>query len=94
MGRLCYPTKAPGRVLVPRASGARKLSRRAPRERSEQRGCKEGMACVFAVKVQSWLNITRVAVQTFEVIEKLSRYCYFINSTSAVSRYKLERSQK
>jgi len=39
------------------------------------------MACVFAVKVQSWLNITRVAVQTFEVIEKLSRYCYFLNST-------------
>ena len=33
MGRLCYPTQAPGRVLVPRTSGARKLSR-----------CKEGMA--------------------------------------------------
>ena len=33
MGRLCYPTQAPGRVLVPRASGAGKLSR-----------CKEGMA--------------------------------------------------
>ena len=33
MGRLCYPTQHPGRVLVPRASGARKLSR-----------CKEGMA--------------------------------------------------
>ena len=33
MGRLCYPTQHPGRVLVPRGSGARKLSR-----------CKEGMA--------------------------------------------------
>ena len=33
MGRLCYPTQHPGRFLVPRASGARKLSR-----------CKEGMA--------------------------------------------------
>jgi hypothetical protein len=33
MGRLCYPTQAPGSVLVPRGSGARKLSR-----------CKEGMA--------------------------------------------------
>jgi hypothetical protein len=33
MGRLCYPTTAPGRVLVPRASWARNLSR-----------CKEGMA--------------------------------------------------
>jgi len=31
---------------------ARKLARRAPRERSEQRGCKEGMARVFAVRVQ------------------------------------------
>jgi len=44
MGRLCYPTQHPATVLVPRASGARKLSRRAPTERSEQRGCNEGMA--------------------------------------------------
>ena len=43
---------------------ARKLSRRAPHERSEQRGCKEGMARVFAVQVQSWLSITSVAVQS------------------------------
>jgi hypothetical protein len=90
MGRLCYPTQAPGRVLVPRDSTeqgpgtlARKLSR-----------CKEGMACVFAVWVQSWLNITSVVVQTFKVTGKLSRYCYFINSTGAVSRYNLSRSQK
>ena len=34
MGRLCYPKQHPGRIPVPRASGARKLSR-----------CKEGMAC-------------------------------------------------
>src|SRR4030043_642531 len=33
MGRLCYPTQHPGRVLIPRVFGARKLSR-----------CKEGMA--------------------------------------------------
>ena len=25
---------------------------------------------------------------------KLSRYCYFVNSTGAVSRYKYDRSQK
>ena len=56
--------------------------------------CEEGMACVFAVRVQSWLNITRVAVQTFKVTGKLSRCCYFLNSTGAVSRYKLERSRK
>ena len=72
---------------------AGKLSRRAPREHSEQRGCKpclpagrEGMAYVFAVRVQGWFNITRVAVQTFKVTGKLSRYCYFLNSTGAVSR--------
>ena len=56
--------------------------------------CKEGMACVFAVRVRGWFNITSVAVQTFKVTGKLSRYCYFINSTGAVSRYKLERNQK
>jgi len=48
------PTTAPGRILVPRASGATKLSR-----------CKEGLARVFAVLVQSLLSITRVAVQVF-----------------------------
>ena len=79
-----------GEVVLPDASTgqspgtlAGKLSR-----------CKEGMACVFAVQVQSWLNITHVAVQTFKVTEKLSWYCYFINSTGAVSRYNLSRSQK
>jgi len=56
--------------------------------------CKEGMACVFAVKVQSFVGYTSVAVQTFKATVKLSRYCYFINSTGAVSRYKLSRSQK
>jgi len=44
MGRLCWPTQVPGSVHLPRVLGASKLSRRAPRERSEQRGCKEGMA--------------------------------------------------
>ena len=52
---------------------ARKLSRRAPRERSEQRGCKEGEpapqqrsgggGALFTVMVQILLSITRVAVQ-------------------------------
>jgi hypothetical protein len=52
---------------------ARKLSRRAPRECSEQRGCKEGEpapqqrsgggGALFAVMVQILLSITRVAVQ-------------------------------
>ena len=46
------PTTAPGRVLVPRASGATKLSR-----------CKEGLARVFAVMVQILLSSGAVAVQ-------------------------------
>ena len=41
MGRLCWPTQHPGRVQLPRDSGARKLSR-----------CKEAMARVFAVQAQ------------------------------------------
>ena len=59
-----------GEVVLPdEASGqspgtlARKLSRRAPRERSEQRGCKEGMARVFAVMVQILLRTGAIAVQ-------------------------------
>lgn len=46
------PTTAPGRVLVPRASGATKLSR-----------CKECLARVFAVLVQILLSSSAVAVQ-------------------------------
>jgi len=46
------PTTAPGRVLVPRASGARKLSR-----------CKEGLARVFAVMVQFLWSAGAIAVQ-------------------------------
>jgi hypothetical protein len=40
MGGVVLPDASTGHVL---SSLARKLSRRAPRERSEQRGCKEGM---------------------------------------------------
>jgi len=67
-----YPTQAPG-IPSTRGTLARKLSRRAPRERSEQRGCKEGEpapqelgACggaLFAVMVQILLSITSVAIQ-------------------------------
>ena len=59
MGRLCYPTQHrhdPGTL-------ARKLSRRAPRERSEQRGCKEGMAHFLPVMAQILMSNTSVAVQ-------------------------------
>lgn len=46
------PTTAPGRVQIPRASGATKLSR-----------CKEGLARVFAVMVQILLSFGAIAVQ-------------------------------
>ena len=45
MGRLCYPTQAPSRVPVPRASGARKLSRCKPARLNDvSRSGGEGMA--------------------------------------------------
>ena len=82
MGRLCYPTQAPGRVLVSRASGARKLSR-----------CKEGMAhflpscCNFyCVLVRSRYKFDRSC--EFIPVTKL------VAGSGAVSRYKLSRSQK
>jgi hypothetical protein len=54
------PTTAPGRILVPRASGAGKLSR-----------CKEGLARVFAVMVQILLSSGAIAVQ---VLSELRTY--------------------
>ena len=63
----------PGMVLVPHASGARKLSRRARRECGEQRGYKEGMpaptkrsedwGAVFGILVQVLLGAGAIAVQ-------------------------------
>ena len=90
---LCHLTaRQYGEVVLPDAfRPGSKISNRVP---ICQRTEKEGMACVFAVRVLIWLSITRVAIQTFKVTGKLSRYCYFINSTGAVSRYKLDRSQE
>ena len=73
MGRLCYPTQAPGRVMVPRASGARNLSR-----------CKEGMARVFAVMIQILLSITSVAVQ---VILRMGNYPGIVILLTVVARF-------
>ena len=77
------PTTAPGRVLVPRGSGATKLSR-----------CKEGLARVFAVMVQILLSITRVAVQGLVGAANLSPATKLVGITGAVSRYNVDRSQK
>jgi len=84
MGRLCYPTQAPGRVPVPRVLGARKLSR-----------CKEGMARVFAFQVQSLLSITSVAVQVLSEPRIYPRLQSWLRALAPSTRgYKLSRSQK
>ena len=56
-------------------------------------GCKEGMARVFAVRVLSWLSITRLGASLIGA-GKLSWYSMFVKGTGAVSRYKFDRSQK
>ena len=53
-----------------------------------------GYGAVFAVQVQSFLSITRVAVQILIGAGLLSRYRILIGGTGAVSRYNLSRSQK
>jgi hypothetical protein len=77
------PTTAPGRILVTRASGADKLSR-----------CKEGLARVFAVQVQSFVSITSVVVQIILGPEIYHGVEIRFEGTGAVSRYKADRSQK
>jgi hypothetical protein len=57
------PDDSTGQTPGTRQLAGQKTVTRAPRERSEQRGCKEGTARVFAVQVQSFVNITNVAVQ-------------------------------
>jgi len=52
MGRLCYPTQHPGRVLVPRLRRGQKTVT-----------VQGGYGALFAVMVQILLSITSVAVQ-------------------------------
>jgi len=82
MGRLCYPTQAPGRVLVPRVLGARKLSR-----------CKEGMAH-FLPSGYKFCEVYECRVTRLIGAASLSPVTNLVAGTDAVSRYKLSRSQK
>ena len=89
---------------APRVLGAgtlaTKLSRRAPRERSEQRGCKP--ACRLAGRV--WRTFCRHGTNFNEFWSgrdtsmigavNLSPVTKLVACTGAVSRYKLSRSQK
>jgi hypothetical protein len=52
MGRLCYPTQAPGRVLVSRLRRDQKTVT-----------VQGGYGVVFAIRVQVLIKDTRVAVQ-------------------------------
>ena len=49
--------------------------------------CKEGMARVFAVQVQSWLIFTRVAIQSWMRVINLSPVTNFIRCCGAVRIY-------
>jgi hypothetical protein len=82
MGRLCYPTQAPGRVLVPRVLGARKLSR-----------CKEGMAH-FLPSSYKFCELYECRGTSLIGAANLSPVTNLVAGTGAVSRYKLSRSQK
>jgi len=82
MGRLCYPTKHPGSVLVPRVLGARKLSR-----------CKEGMAH-FLPSGYKFSKHYECRGTSMTGAANLSPVTKLMVTTGAVSRYKVDRSQK
>ena len=82
MGRLCYPTTAPGRVLVPRASGAESCH---GARRVWRTFCRHGtnfIAC-WRDRGTSLIGATN-----------LSPFTKLVEDTGAVSRYKLSRRQK
>jgi len=78
MGRLCYPTQHPGRVPIPRASGATKLSRCKPACLRSQAGrvwrtfCRHGTSFIehYACRGTSLIGA-----------RKLSRYRIFVGGT-------------
>jgi hypothetical protein len=79
MGRLCYPTRAPLQSCPGRLQSG------------------PGARRVWHVFLPSWYKFYRsLACRGRKLNEagKLSRYCYFVNSTGAVSRYKVDRSQR
>jgi len=56
--------------------------------------CKEGMARVFAIKVQGYLRFTSVAVQGLSEPRINPRLQSWWGAQAQRSRYKLSRSQK
>ncbi len=89
----CYPTQHPGRILVPRASGARRLSR-----------CKERLRQGFGVQRRVWRAFCRHGTNFIEHwCDRGTRFLSgwefipvvkLVKGTGAISRYKFFRSQK
>jgi hypothetical protein len=79
MGRLCYPTQHPVRVLVPRASGAEKLSR-----------CKAHLRQGFGVRRRVWRTFCRLLASV--ALAKEAGYKFY--GALRVSRYKFDRSSE
>jgi len=91
MGRLCYPTQAPGRVLVPRVLGARKLSRCKPAWLRSQTGRVWRTFCRPGTKFcehYACRGISMIGAANLSPVTKL------FAGTGAVSRYNVERGQK
>ena len=83
MGRLCYPTQHPGRVLVPRL-------RRGQKAVTVQGGYGTCFCRLSTNFIEHYACRGTILIEA----GKLSRYRMFIRSTGAVSRYMLSRSQK
>ena len=83
MGRLCYPTQAPGRVLVPRL-------------RRDQKAItvQGGYGALFASHGTNFNEHYVCRGTSLIGAGKLSPCRIFVRSTRAVSRYNLSRSQK
>ena len=79
MGRLCYRRKHRSRSWY--------FSHKAVTVQG-------GYGALFAVRVQIFLSITRVAVQVWSEPLILSPFTKLVAGTGAVSRYKLSRSKK
>jgi hypothetical protein len=102
MGRLCYPTRAPGRVLVPRPAsggGATKLSRckpacRLPAGRQGRQGRQGGFGAGFCRHGTNFIEHYECRGTSLIGAANLSPVTKLVADTGAVSRHKFDRSKK
>ena len=97
------PDEEPGTPNMGPGTLARNLSRRAPRERSEWRGCMEGTPCpdeqseTGAHFLPSWYKFYCVLVRSRYKFDRSHEFIpgiKLVAGTGAVSQYNLSRSQK